>query len=134
MARLAAPGKRVVVTANNRVSFDRMVEPRINPFLRPLRRVINAFYVMAGKTTPKALPKSVWIPTMDRQIRLAGLRKLHGVTLGFGPFTFSLHPLCSEERGKRLYRSLQNWSESGIPVIRSGGSHYIVAAVKEPAR
>jgi hypothetical protein len=58
----------------------------------------------------------------------SGLKKVKGVTLGFGPFTVFGRAVLPEPFGTRLHRRLQNLAWLGTPVIRSTGTQYLVLA------
>jgi hypothetical protein len=63
-------------------------------------------------------------------LNAAGLEKLDGITLGFGPFTFFGHHLLPDDVGLGMHRMLQRLVQQQFPVLRSLGSQYIVFARK----
>lgn len=67
----------------------------------------------------------------DSALRAAGLNKLHGATLGFGPFTLLNQHVLPERLGVSLNCKLQALADHGFPIVRSTGVQYIVVAQKE---
>jgi hypothetical protein len=64
----------------------------------------------------------------DAMLHAAGLEKLIGRTLGFGPFTFMRRPLLSDNAARRLHLRLQSWADERRPLVRSLGAQYLVLA------
>ena len=66
----------------------------------------------------------------DRALSRAGLLKVCGRTLGFGPFSFLGCPLLPAAVGVCLHHRLQRLADRGVPLIRSTGAQYIVVTQK----
>jgi len=68
------------------------------------------------------------LPSFDRALATAGLAKIKGLTLGYGPFTFFDHQLA-DRIGIVLHHKLTNLA-ARFSFIGRGGSQYVVLARK----
>src|SRR5437773_1141181 len=71
--------------------------------------------------------------SFDLVLRLgvaAGLEKIAGRTVGFGPFSVLGWKVLSDSSGVRVHRRLQQLADRGVPILRSMGTQYIVLARK----
>src|SRR5262249_10981217 len=125
MARVLRRGGWLIISADNRMSLQRMLDPRTSPLLalpgslakKLLRRKPDA--VRVKKHNPAAV---------DSLLRSAGLEKLESTSAGFGPLSLFQRNLLSEKLDLELYQALQrrvHW-----PILRSGGAHYLILARK----
>jgi hypothetical protein len=70
---------------------------------------------------------------VDTGLARAGLVKVRGATLGFGPFTFFLHRVLPEPFATDLHHRLQRRADRGVPILRATGLAYHVLAAKRDA-
>jgi ubiquinone/menaquinone biosynthesis C-methylase UbiE len=139
MARVTRPAGYVLVTADNRWHLNEMLDPWLNPMMRPVRRGV-ASALRALKMLPPA--KRPQLPSVHRHSRRefdamlldAGLDKLWGSTLGFGPLTFFGKQLLSDSIGVKVHRLLQTGADRKLPIIASGGAQYLVIATKDASK
>ncbi len=138
MARVLSSGGYLLLTAHNLWSVNDWVDPAIlldprkSLLLAPARRVVKRFFRSAGWDglgRPQVWARSHWIRNVDRWLSLAGLEKVKGITLGFGPFTFFYQTL-RPSTGIRLHHWLQKLADRNIPGLRSMGLEYILLARK----
>jgi hypothetical protein len=59
------------------------------------------------------------------------LRNIKNTNIGFGPFMLFGHNIFPDQVGVKIYQKLQQYSDSGFPVLRSTGSQYVVLARKK---
>jgi ubiquinone/menaquinone biosynthesis C-methylase UbiE len=130
MARVLKPGGFLIATMDNRWALHRVLEPRVTPLIMPLKSRLVRTLGRWGAIQPRTQAVTLPARGVDTAVRRAGLAKLRGVTLGFGPFTIGKFPLVSDERGARLHRRLQSLADRGVPFIRSGGGQYVFLAAK----
>ncbi len=131
MCRVLRPGGILIVNIDNKWSLHRVLDPALNPITLPLKHALRNALWRRGWREPKAREWTLSRPRFDRQLSQAGFTKIQDVTLGFGPFTlFGREPL-SARLGERLNRRMQDWAGGGVPVVRSSGSQYLVAARRE---
>ena len=130
MARVTRPGGSVLVTVDNRWALHRLLEPRINPALMPLKHELLQMFASVGLISAKAQAKTWSVKETDYALARAGLTKKRGLTLGFGPFTIWKHEVVSGPRGILLHERLQGLAKRGWSGLRSAGAHYIVLASK----
>ena len=121
MARVLRPNAPLIVTADNRWRLQRFLDP-----LGFTRRLVGQVLRRAGVLRKAALVRMDSPPEIDRMLSGCGFRKVQGLTLGFGPFTaLGFRPLPGPVE-VAFHKSLQGAADSGLPLIRSSGSHYVV--------
>jgi ubiquinone/menaquinone biosynthesis C-methylase UbiE len=133
MVRVTRPGGYVLVTADNNLHLDEILDPTRAPILNPVRR-----YVASALRAAKLLPAAPQSPTVQRQSRSevdsilsdAGLDKLWSVMVGFGPFTLFGKPLLPDSMGIKVHRLLQAAANRKLPIVSSYGMQYLVLSTK----
>ena len=140
MARVTRPGGHVILTADNRVRLNFLLDPLLNPALAPLKRKIKRALGGSGlrhrapgkrETIFHAFHHGHFI---DDTLAGAGLVKTSSMTLGFGPFSLFRHKILPEPFATTLHHRLQRLANRGMPGFRSTGAHYIVLAGKQASR
>lgn len=136
IARVLKPGGYVIVNADNAARLIDLVDPQLNPALKPLRaalkRVLSHLGIRRSRRGAPARRHS--LTEFERLLSSAGLHTTKGLTLGFGPFTFFGHRLLPARLEPRLHRWLQLRADRGAPGIRSAGAQYLVLARKTASR
>lgn len=122
MARVLRPGGYMVVNSDNRGRLNHLLDPVSNPALAPLRRILRR------RSNRPVSTSTAWNRRFDRQIQRVGLKKLRGLTFGFGPFTFFGRRVFSEATGVGIHERLQQLSDEGTPFLRWTGAQYLVLA------
>jgi D-aspartate ligase len=132
MARVLQPGGYLILSADNRARLNHLIDPRFNPALKPVRQAVKHVLVALGLWRPVDSAKYTFHgpAEVDRIISSAGLERVDGFTFGFGPFTLLGRELLSGPTAVRLHDSLQRLAERKVPVIRSTGAQYLLAARK----
>jgi ubiquinone/menaquinone biosynthesis C-methylase UbiE len=136
MARVVRPGGHLILTADNRWRLSHLLDPRLNPALGPVRSQVSTLLDSARlrPAAREAIPGTYHSRRfIDDALTNAALMKVRGITLGFGPFTFLGRNLLSERSALGLHRRLQRFADSGLPILRSTGAHYLVLA-RKPSR
>jgi len=137
MKRILKPGGYLLITADNEIRLNRVLDPRSSPLLKPVRQtvkyIVQMFACSSGVST-QFEPKRHYPSEIDRMIEKAGLSKVQSAAIGFGPFTFFGKPVLSDHAGVWLHRRLQRLSLHGVAGARSTGSHYLVLARKPAQR
>jgi SAM-dependent methyltransferase len=131
VARVLRPGGYVIATADNWWRLHYWLDPRYFPPLGPVRQGVRSLMESVGLLGPK--PPSACLHSIrefDAYVATAGLTKVEGRTVGFGPFSFFGHTILPDSYGNRVHQWLQSQADHGVPVIRSTGSHYVVLARK----
>ncbi len=130
IARVLKPGGYLVITVDNVLALHRLLDPRLCPAVEPFKRVLRKLLDRFGCRKPLPCARTHSMRQLDRAIRRAGLKRLSGSTIGFGPFTFWNRHLLSMEQGHRWNGKLQRLAGAGSRVLRSTGAHYLVVAQK----
>ncbi|TAM80563.1 MAG: SAM-dependent methyltransferase [Acidobacteria bacterium] len=129
--RVLKPSGHVVLTAANRWCLNRMTDPVRLPGLREARQKVEDALKKRNLLTlsqPRFHEHS--IRQIDELLLRTGFRKVHGMTIGFGPFTFFNQRLLSDRLGIKVHRRLQALADRQFPGLRSGGIEYVVVAAK----
>ncbi len=135
MARVVKPGGYLILNSDNLMRINYLIDPRMNPALAPLRRLLKRLLekVKLRKPRPRTDPELVHMQTtsyIDRVFSQNRLEIKKAFTLGFGPFTFLGRTIVPDSVGIRLHLRLQALADRGVAGIRSTGSQYIVLARK----
>lgn len=131
LARVLAPGGWMILTADNRHRLNRLVEPRENPLLVPLKRLKGTLARSPRNGSQSAqsyrhLPREV-----DEMLSRAGITVSRRATVGYGPFTILGRPILPDGIGLRLNERLAR-AALGRRRLRGAGWHYVVAGLKAP--
>ncbi len=130
LARVLAPGGSIILTADNRGRLNRLVEPRENGLLRPLRPVKRALS-RGGAVGSVSAPSHRHAPReVDGLLAGAGIAVTRRTTIGYGPFTVLGRPVLAAGLGSSLDEMLQHAARAH-PRLRGGGWHYLVAGAKD---
>jgi ubiquinone/menaquinone biosynthesis C-methylase UbiE len=133
IARVLKPGAHFIISANNAARLTHLVDPRYNPALRPLRKAVKRLLERLRVLRARGgdVPARLHSPReFDGLLAAAGLAKVKGMTLGFGPFTFLGHRFLPARLEPGLHHWLQVRAEQGISALRSRGTQYLVLACK----
>jgi len=126
MYRVIRPGGYLVITVNSRWGLQQLLEPLSNPILRPAKELARRLL----RRRPKVRPYVIRLRHCDALLNTSGFEKLESLTLGFGPFSVFGCKLLPSSLGLKLHCRLQALAERGFPVLRAGGSKYIVLVKK----
>ncbi|PWT73709.1 MAG: hypothetical protein C5B60_07920, partial [Chloroflexi bacterium] len=133
MARVTQPGGYVLVTTDNLARLHSFFDPWLNPGTAWLRRVTKVALTSGGLYRPSGRSLGARLHSRkytDEALCDAGLTKLRGATVGFGPFTIFRHPVLPAKSSVELHLRLQRLADRQAPVLRATGSQYVVLAHK----
>jgi ubiquinone/menaquinone biosynthesis C-methylase UbiE len=128
VARVLRCGGYLVTNTDNCWRLNHVLDPwlGIRPLLGSTARRLG---LQRERPSAHAYTCSNW--HFDELLHRAGFVKLHGHTLGFGPFSLFTHRVVPEPVGMKLHCKLQRLADRGFPVVRACGSQYIVMAKRE---
>jgi ubiquinone/menaquinone biosynthesis C-methylase UbiE len=133
MARVLKPRGHIVVSSDNLLRLNHVLDPRYTPVLAPLRQVVKEVLVRLGHP-PRALQaRRLTSNSLRRLMGDAGLDVVNRQTLGFGPFSFLGWQLIPDQLGLRLHRRLQLAADRGVPILAAAGAQVLVLARRGPA-
>jgi ubiquinone/menaquinone biosynthesis C-methylase UbiE len=131
MTRVLRPGGYLLITANNRTRLNYLLDPMLNPLLEPskmrLRAAVRRLRRQSSCATGATFHRC---HAIDAMLMRAGLVKLRGMTLGFGPFMLFQRQFVPEPFSTALHHWLQRLADAGMPALRSTGAHYLVLSQK----
>lgn len=131
VARVLRPGGYLITTADNWWRMNYWLDPRYFPPLGPVRKGFRGILEKLSLRKPAtAAARLHSIREFDASLAKAGLQKLEGKTVGFGPFSFLGRKVFSDSTGVKVHHRLQGLADRGVPIFRSAGTHYIVLARK----
>ena len=129
--RVTKSGGYVILTADNAWSLNQILDPLCFPLLRTLRwQIVEILEKFNIWRRPKPPLHRYSIKQIDALISQAGLHKLAGRTLGFGPFTLFRQKLLPESVGVKVHQKIQALADRQLPGFRSFGVGYLVCAQK----
>ena len=131
MARVTKPGGHVILTADNRVRLNNLLDPWLNPVLSPLKRRVKGALYRTGLRHQSLKDMGATSHDrrfVDRTLAHADLVKIRSKTLGFGPFSLFRHTVLPEPLGTSFHHRLQRLADRNVPGLRSTGAHYLVLA------
>jgi ubiquinone/menaquinone biosynthesis C-methylase UbiE len=130
LARVLVPDAHAIVTADNRLRLNMLLEPAENPLVVPLKRVWRA-----ARSAPRGVVSHLYTPSrVDSMLASAGLEPERRATIGFGPFTFVWRPVLGNRIGFRLHFWLERLANRRAPRLRRLGWHYVVSARRRGGR
>jgi ubiquinone/menaquinone biosynthesis C-methylase UbiE len=132
MARATRRGGHVIASTNNRRQLNRVLDPRLNPVVEPLKKsALRALRRSRGdhRPDPRA-PRHDSRSQYEGWLQAAGLKPMRAATIGFGRFSLVGRPLVSDERSIRVHQRLQERADAGFPVLRSSGAQLLVLSRK----
>lgn len=132
MARVTLPGGYVLVTADNSLHLDEILDPLRAPVLKPVRRCVRSALRAAKLLSPREPPEIHRHSRheFDSILSEAGLGKLRTTMLGFGPFTLFGKRILSDSVGIKMHRLLQAAANRGLPIVSSSAMQYVVMSRK----
>jgi ubiquinone/menaquinone biosynthesis C-methylase UbiE len=131
MARVLESGGHLIVTADNSIRLNRLIDPISTPLLAPVRVIAKRALATLARTRPAPFHVKMHHPRQfDRMIAAAGLQKIACRTIGFGPFTCFGTQVLTDRTGIRVHSVLQRFCDRKLPVLAMTGSHYLLLARK----
>jgi ubiquinone/menaquinone biosynthesis C-methylase UbiE len=137
MARVTRLGGYVILTADNRVRLNHILDPWLNPVLSPLKQPMKSMLEWVGLR--RRLPNKINSTLHDRRfidktMARFELAKTDGMMLGFGPFSLFSRRVLPEPLGIALHHWLQCLADRHVPIFRSTGAQYLVLTRKQTSR
>ena len=116
MGRVTRAGGHVIASVNNRRQLNRVLDPRLNPMVEPLKqRALAAARPGGDPWAERRTPRHDSRRSYERWLCAAGLEPQRVATLGFGEFSLLGRRLLSHEASIRLHNRLQVRADGGFP-------------------
>lgn len=131
MARVVRSDGVVILTSDNAMRLNHVLDVRFHPRLLPLLRALRRRLAARGLVGPGNSSDLVRMYRRRELLALldaAGLRVERIASAGFGPFTLAGRRVLSERRAVALDERIQRLADRGVPGLRLGGSHHLVLA------
>lgn len=133
IARVMKPGGHLIVTGDNSWALHCVLDPVLNPLFAPLKRGLRNVLERLRFRQPAPICYLRSVRELESSFEAAGLRRIKGMTFGFGPFSILKKKALTDKFGWRVHGTLQSLSERGWPILGSMG-HVSVAVAMRPAR
>ncbi len=134
--RVLVAGGTAVLTSDNRARLSFLLDPRLNPTAVEAAKRVDGMLVRRLGThshrRAESLPRRYRNAAVDRMLTEAGLVKVAGTSVGFGPFSVLQRPLLPAGPAIGVHERLQRMADAGVPGLRGTGAHYVVVA-RSPA-
>ena len=132
--RVLKDGGHLIISADNNWPLHQILDPVVNPGLKPIKSYIGIILRSVGLRTFQPRVHAYSLREFDNELSKGGFEKTASQTVGFGPFTLGNRKLLSEKTGWELHRNLQRLADKRFPLLRSAGLVYLVLARKFCAR
>jgi len=130
MARVIRPGGHLIVSVDNLWQLRHFLDPLRSPLLGRPRRLMGDILRAWGWLPPRVRSQLTSLRTFRQLLAAEGFEELHGVALGFGPFTFFNREILPRSASLKLQHWLQSLANRGSPILRSHGSQHLVLEQK----
>jgi ubiquinone/menaquinone biosynthesis C-methylase UbiE len=133
IARVSKPGGYIVLSADNRYRLNHIIDPLLTPAYEPIRKWMKRGLERAGLYNPwKRAEQHYYSPKeFNAYLREVNLTNVRNSNIGFGLFTFFQKSILPDRIGLRIHQKLQQYANSGFPILPWAGIHYIVLARKK---
>ncbi len=128
--RVLKSGGHLVISADNNWPLHQILDPAVNPALRPIKNQLGRILRSARLRTLQPRFHAYSLKGFDDELADSGFEKIASQTVGFGPFTFCNRKVLSEEIGWKLHLYLQRLADNHVRLLRSAGLVYLVLARK----
>lgn len=129
MSRVTKPEGYVILTADNQMRLNNLLDPWLNPAFLPLKRGMKGAMELVGLRHPSLKDIGATFHSrrfIDEALAGVALVKTRSKTLGFGPFSLLRRGVFPGKLGTALHHRLQYLADQNTPGLRSTGAHYIV--------
>lgn len=124
LLRVLRPGGHLILSATNRWSLQRVLDPWFNPLWAPLKNWLRR-RAHAGGT---AHARTHSLREIDRLLRQTGLQRDECITTGFGPFTFFKYKIFPGPAGAQIHERLERHTDGGLRLLARCGYACLVRA------
>ena len=132
MARVVKPNGHVLVSSDNLLRLNHLLDPRYAPVFAPVRRVVKQVLIRLGHP-PQGLPnRRLSSSSVRRLMADAGLSVVKYQTLGFGPFSLLGWRPLPDHVGLSLHHWLQRAADRGVPILPATGTQQLLLARRFP--
>ncbi len=134
LTRVLKPGGHLVADAVNRYALHELLDPRLNPFLEPLRlglvNVLTSGSLRSRRFRPQ-LPVKLSRKELANELSGCGVHIIDEQSVGFGPVTLFGKRILRDSAGKRIHTVLQGYAARRFPFVKCAGSHHVILAEKK---
>ena len=132
IARVLSRSGRIIITSDNKWMLTTLFDPLCSPLTKPARCLARWAFEQLKLVARSQKPVLHLYSSrrVDELLSEAGLEKISGTTLGFGPVVFLKHGVLPELFSVRVHGKLQRLADRGAPFVRSTGIEYLVIARK----
>ena len=133
MARVLRLGGYAVVSSDNLMRLNHVLDPLHTPLLVPVRHLAREALIRVGRPVTSLPSRPLTSGSLCQLMEDAGLHVVRHQTLGFGPFSFLGWRFLPDRIGLNLHRRLQTAADRGAPILRATGAQDLVLAQRGEA-
>ena len=132
ISRVLIPGGYAIFNIDNRYRLNHLLDPADMPALAGLKARLKKMIDKLHLRKPSRVPDvyRYTLKEFDQLLASVGLARIKYRMIGFGPFSFFKYEPFSGGIGVKLHHRLQQYSDRGLPLLRSTGSQILVAGRK----
>jgi ubiquinone/menaquinone biosynthesis C-methylase UbiE len=132
IARVLSRSGRVIITSDNKWTLTTLFDPLSSPLGKPARRLVRLALEQLKLVAHSQKPMLHFYSSrrVDELLSEAGLQKISGTTLGFGPLVFLKYEILPDSFSVRVHEKLQSLADRGTPFVRSTGIEHLAIAQK----
>ena len=140
ITRVLTPGGYAVLSIDNRYRIHTLIDPLLSLAFESIRKRVGRELerVLLERTGLRQqrndLSHLYSIKEFNQYLREANLTSIKNTSIGFGPFRILGLSIFSDQIGVKVQQKLQQYADSGCPILRSIGSQYIVLIRKKPSQ
>jgi ubiquinone/menaquinone biosynthesis C-methylase UbiE len=133
ITRVLIPGGYVVLDTSNRDCLMHLLDPLSSPAFEPIRKGVKRGLERAGlyNSWKRAEQHYYSIKDFNAYLREVNLTNIRNTNIGFGPFRLLQQNIFPNRIELRIHQKLQQYADSGFPILRSTGREFIVLARKK---
>jgi len=130
--RVLKPGGFFIANIDSSLALHRLLDPGMNFLLQPVKSALLRMLGVFGLHKPKRrVPATTVFPgRFEHALRAYGFEPKNRAMYGFGPISVFGRHLLPTRSGINVHHRLQQLCERGVPLVRSLGAQYLVAAQK----
>jgi ubiquinone/menaquinone biosynthesis C-methylase UbiE len=130
--RVISDGGHLLMTADNDLRLNQLLDPLACPLLKPLRTGAKWILRRGGEQIESGpfQPKRHYPARIERMLESSGLKKVKSCSIGFGVLTLAGKQIIPNGLAVAIHRHLQKLADANVFPFRQTGLHYMILSEK----